>query len=211
MADPVSRSDASSIHTLRDGTKVRLRPIGPADRDRLAAGFEKLSATSRYRRFLSPTPRLTEETLRHLTATDGWNHLAIGAETEQGDGLGVARFFRLESEPEVAEAAVAVIDEKQGLGLGHLLLEALVAAARERGIRRFRGYVLPENEPMRALLAEIGERATVRRERDLLFYDVLLPESRAEEIRQGPLYAVLRLAARGVETILRTVRGRESE
>ena len=70
----------AAVHTLTDGTPVRLRPLGPADRERLRAGFERLSPESRYRRFLSPTPRLTERMLTYLTDTDGWNHVAIVAE-----------------------------------------------------------------------------------------------------------------------------------
>ena len=124
-------------HRLRDGTRVRMRPIGPADRARLAAGFQKLSRESRYRRFFTAMPELPEKMLDRLVATDGWKHVAIGAEVASDDpalaeGLGVARFVRLEDVPDVAEVAVAVIDEKQGLGLGTLLLSALVQAARER-------------------------------------------------------------------------------
>src|SRR5262245_37555867 len=124
--------------------------IGPADRARLAAGFAKLSPESRYRRFFTAMPRLPDHTLDRLVATDGWNHVAIGAEVASDDpaaaeGLGVAHFVRLPESPDVAEVAIAVIDARQRLGLGHLLLQALVTAARERGIRRFRATILGEN------------------------------------------------------------------
>jgi hypothetical protein len=33
-----------------------IRPIQPADRERLATAFARLTVTSRYRRFLSPKP-----------------------------------------------------------------------------------------------------------------------------------------------------------
>ena len=67
------------IHHLRDGTPVRLRVIGPADRARLAEGFAKLAPESRYRRFFTAVPRLSERMLERLVATDGYNHVAIGA------------------------------------------------------------------------------------------------------------------------------------
>ncbi len=197
-----------STHILHDGTKVVLRLIGPQDRERLAQGFEKLSPESRYRRFLTPTPRLSAEALRVLTETDGWNHLAIGAAAvdehgAEGEGFGVARFIRLPESPEIAEASVAVIDERQGLGLGDVLLGTLVEAARERGIRTFRGYVLRENEPMRALFDQLTDQAEVTEEEDFLVYDVPLPPASAVEPKGSALYRLLKLAAGGIHFVSR--------
>ncbi len=45
--------------TLRDGTTIAVRALVPEDRKLIAAGFERLSARSRYLRFFSPLPRLT--------------------------------------------------------------------------------------------------------------------------------------------------------
>ena len=193
-----------SDHRLADGTPVRLRFLRPDDRERLRAGFERLSPTSRYRRFLSPTPRLTASMLRYLTSPDGRDHVAIGAvvrndDGSEGEGLGVARFVRLPREPAVAEAAVAVIDARQNLGLGHLLLRALVTAARERGIHTFRIYVLPGNRPVEALLAEAGVRVETDGDSEAISYDIPLPDPDEEDFRRRPLFALLRLAARGLD------------
>jgi GNAT superfamily N-acetyltransferase len=191
-------------HRLRDGTRVRLRPIGPADRARVAAGFEKLSRESRYHRFFTAMPELPEKILDQLVATDGWKHVAIGAEVASDDpalaqGLGVARFIRLDDAPDVAEVAVAVIDEKQGLGLGTLLLEALVEAARERGIRRFRAITQSENAAARALVAELTDEVTVRHEDGCLVYEIDLPE----QLEESVLGRLLKLAAGGVEFVFK--------
>jgi len=59
--------------------------LGPADREKLLAAFDRLSPESRYRRFFTATPRLPEKLLRRLLDTDGWNHFAIGAETATED------------------------------------------------------------------------------------------------------------------------------
>jgi GNAT superfamily N-acetyltransferase len=195
------------VHRLRDGTLVRLRPIGPADRARLAAGFEKLSRESRYRRFFTAMPRLPERMLDRLVATDDWKHVAIGAEVAsddpaQADGLGVARFIRLDDMPDVAEVAVAVVDAKQGLGLGTLLLRELVDAARERGVRRFRATLLAENAPAQALVRELADDVTVRRENGNLVYEIVLPEP-TEEAERGVLARLLKLAATGVQFVFR--------
>jgi len=196
-----------AVHRLRDGTAVRLRLIGPADRARLAAGFAELSPASRYRRFFSAMPRLPESLLRKLTETDGWNHIAIGAEAADGDpetarGLGVAHLFRLADAPETAEVAIAVIDQKQGLGLGHLLLRELVHVARARGIEQFRGVVLRDNTAVQALLADVGEATAPRDEGDYLVYDIPLPAADEEDVHPGPLYRFLKRAAEGLEFVL---------
>jgi acetyltransferase len=63
---------------------------------------------------------------------------------------------RLERDPESAEFAVTVIDEYQNRGLGKLLLDMLIRAARDNGIMTLVGYVLEDNEPMLSLLRHYG-------------------------------------------------------
>lgn len=199
----------SAVHTLTDGTRVRVRLLRPDDREALRAGFERLSPDSRYRRFLSPTPRLTDAMLHYLTHTDGWNHVAVGAErlAEDGrplDGAGVARFIRLEDAPDTAEAAVAVVDELQHRGLGRLLLATLVEAARERGIRSFRCHVLAGNEEVKALLGDLGQHVTLVDVDGLIAYDVALPAP-DEKMAGSPFYRLFRLATTGIMVVLRIV------
>jgi GNAT superfamily N-acetyltransferase len=148
-------------HLLADGTRVTLRGIQPEDAEALRRGFDRLSSRSRYQRFLSGTPELTDEMVRYLTDVDGDRHVAIVAAVDSHDlkteeGIGVARFVRLSSDPAVAEAAVTVLDEAQGRGVGRLLLRALATLARDRGIRTIRAEVLAENTRMRHILEEVG-------------------------------------------------------
>lgn len=184
--------------SLRDGTRVRLRPILPEDKALLAAGFERMSPESRYRRFMAPIKELDEDLLGFLTEIDYQDHfawIAIGLHEPEAPGLGVARYVRVPHEDQVAEAAVTVIDEYQGRGLGTLLLEALGAVALENGIRRFRGYALEENRPLRELLLALG--AAMHHEGPgMIRVEIDLPRQ-AEELRGSPLYGVLRAAARG--------------
>jgi GNAT superfamily N-acetyltransferase len=208
MASLMRDADGAVIHRLRDGTKVRLAFIGPADRERLAAGFDKLSPESRYRRFFSAMPRLPEDVLQRLIDTDGQNHVAIGAmiagdDRRSGNGLGVARFIRLADAPDTAEAAVAVIDEKHGLGLGTLLMRALVEVARERGVRRFRASTLRGNTGAIALIEHMVGRPSVHADGELLEYEIELPSAADEESAWAPLARVLKLAAEGVQLIFR--------
>ena len=43
---------------LADGAAIEIRPIPPADKPALVAGFDRLSPESRYRRFFSPLNHL---------------------------------------------------------------------------------------------------------------------------------------------------------
>jgi GNAT superfamily N-acetyltransferase len=184
--------------SLPGGTLVRIRPIVPEDKAHLVEGFRRLSPESRYRRFMAPLAELSRDQLRDLTEIDYDNHFALIAFSldEAGTpGMGVARYVRDATEPDVAEAAVTVIDDYQGRGLGTLLLQALGAVALEHGVKRFRGYALEENRPIRELLEALGARAS-HDSPGLVKVEIDLP-ARADDLRDSPLYEVLRAVARG--------------
>jgi GNAT superfamily N-acetyltransferase len=153
---------------LSDGQKVHLRLMQPSDKELLLGGFERLSADSRYARFMAPKARLTEQELRYLTEIDGVDHFAIGAVRRhlmsEDEGVGSARFVRIADEPNTAEPAVTVIDDYQGKGLGSILLQRLIEAAWERDVRWFRSELLAENKAskrmMESLSPEVRFRAT---------------------------------------------------
>jgi GNAT superfamily N-acetyltransferase len=202
--------DFRSRYSLGDGTKVSLRLIRPDDSENLLAGFERLSPTTRYRRFFSATAGISETMLRYFTETDGWDHVAVCASVDSSAAegfIGVARFIRVENTPDTAEAAVAVIDEMQGRGLGRLLLATLAVAARERGIKKFRAQVLPLNKPMTSLLKSLDEHAAPSLEDGLLVYELPLPEMPPEGIAEWAVYRLMKLAAEGVEIVFRTISG----
>lgn len=189
-ADYRSEIDAAGLH-------VTLRLLASSDREELARSFEKLSAASRYLRFHALGVRPTADVIDALMDVDAVDRLAIVAVVDSHDlkterGVGIARFARLSGEPSVAEAAVTVIDEAQGRGIGRALLAALAEAARERGIATFRGSVLARNAPMKRLLEEAG--AVVRAEdADTLVFDVPLDQASPGALDR--LYALLRAFA----------------
>ena len=182
---------------LADGTRVLLRPLVPEDGPKMVEAFERLSPESRYRRFMSPLDELSPEMVRKLTDVDYVDHFAWAALAvdEPGQpGIGVARYVRAEDDPQVAEAAVTVIDEYQGRGLGSLLLQALGASALEHGITRFRGYVLEDNRAMRDILKELGGTAH-HDGAGIVRVEVELPIG--DDLRSSPAYRALRALARG--------------
>ena len=146
-----------ALRELRDGTRVVVRPIEPGDKQALLAGFERLSDESRYRRFLAPTPRLTDGQLRYLTEVDHDRHEALIAFAEATrEPVGVARYVRFADDPRAAEPAVTVVDAWQGRGLGTLLLEEITQRARAAGVDRFVATVLATNKPVLALIEHLG-------------------------------------------------------
>lgn len=169
-------------------TGVSLRPFRPGDGGLLVAGFARMSPRTRYRRFLSPMPRLTDSMLAFLTSVDGENHRAWGAMVEEPGGeigAGVVRWVRLKDDPAVADMAVTVIDDYQGRGLGGMLRDVAVLDAAEFGIDRFEGTVLGENVASRRMLARGGASLRPAGGGVLTFTLELGP--RLEELRAGPL------------------------
>jgi RimJ/RimL family protein N-acetyltransferase len=203
---------------LEDGAEVVIRLVGPEDKALIADGFEHMSALARYRRFFSTKRELSSQELRYFTEFDGKTHLALGATRLRADGseqgVAVARFVRVTDDPEVAEAAVAVIDDFQNRGLGRLLLARLVAAARERGIHRFRATTLVENPAARALIAELGGEPQGTLADDTLSVELALPPAPADAPataatmpRASALYRLFQAVAQGVTAIVELPHG----
>lgn len=146
---------------LRDGTRVRVRPITPADKPRMAQAVGAMSVWTRYQRFHSLRTALSDQDLRYLTELDYENHVAWGALAEDAPGrpgIGAARFVRDSEDPDTAEFTITVVDAWQGRGLGSLLLRTLLVSAAERNIRALVGTVLPDNTGALRLFERFGGR-----------------------------------------------------
>ncbi len=149
--------ELSHTETLGDGTRVLVRAIRPDDAERLTELYLRLSRHTAYQRFFTVMPRLPADWARQLADVDYQTRLALVAERDGAAGvelIGVARYEPAD-EPGTAEVAVVVEDRWQGHGLGRRLLGDLLAAAEQRGIRRFCAYMLGENRRMAALLARL--------------------------------------------------------
>ncbi len=144
---------------LQDGTKIHVRPIIPEDEPLLHEAVAAMSERTVYFRFFSPLKRLPDAMAHRLAVVDYKDRFAIVGTSHRPTGkeriLGVARYDRVAG-TDVAEVAVAVIDEVQRRGLGRLLLTILAKVARDHGIRTFSLIVLPENQQMLGLLRKMG-------------------------------------------------------
>ncbi|GAA5060205.1 acyl-CoA synthetase (NDP forming)/RimJ/RimL family protein N-acetyltransferase [Thermocatellispora tengchongensis] len=138
---------------LADGGTAHVRPIRPADADRLRAFYSRLSDESIYFRFFGPRPRLSDREVERFTNVDYHDRVALIA-TIGTEMVAVIRYDRIADGE--AEVAFLVEDAHQGRGVASVLLEHLAATARENGIGRFVADVLPANQRMMGVLRQAG-------------------------------------------------------
>ena len=147
--------------TLRDGLRVVIKSLVPADRDDVEHGFGELSERTKNLRFMTGKDHLSSRTLDSLVdQVDQHDHVAVAMwweRTSQADVLlGEGRFIRLKDDPDCADIAVTMADELHGQGGGTMLMAALVLRAREEGLRRFSAAMSPDNEPSHRLMRRVG-------------------------------------------------------
>lgn len=149
--------DASYEFRARDGRLVRVRPVRPEDSPLLVEVFDNLSPQSRYLRFnralAAPDPARVEHVAQELATWEETRGAAWLALVETATGLlpvAVARYSLIP--PAMAEAAIAVRDDFQHLGIGSHLLFYLAAQAQAAGIRKLTALVRADNHVLLRVL-----------------------------------------------------------
>ena len=188
VADDVGAPRTVLRGTLRDGLRVVIRSLVPADRDDVEHGFGELSERTKNLRFMTGKDHLSQRTLDSLVdQVDQHDHVAVAMWWERSSQadvlLGEGRFIRLKDDPSCADVAVTMADELHGQRGGTLLMRALVLRAREEGVRRFSAAMSPDNEPSHRLMRRVGPvlRDVVQDgEREMV---VVVPEEPADASR----------------------------
>lgn len=136
--------------TLADGELFTMRFGKPSDRGALLNGFERLSAQTRYLRFFSPMPSLSDSMADYLSDVDTQDKVAIVShpENDPNNLVGVVRYYRSSEHTDKAEVALTVLDSHQGRGLGGAMYDRCAAVARANGINIFTATMLAENRAM---------------------------------------------------------------
>jgi acyl-CoA synthetase (NDP forming)/GNAT superfamily N-acetyltransferase len=127
--------------------------VEPGDKELLVEFYSRVSEESKYYRFFSPMPVLSEKDVSRFTEVDYVDRVAFIL-TLRGRMIAIGRYDVVK--PGRAEVAFLVEDAYQGRGIGQLLLEHLAQAARERGISKFVAEVLPDNSRMIQTFRDAG-------------------------------------------------------
>ncbi len=141
-----------------DGDEITIRPIRPEDAEIEQAFVRNLSPTSKRFRFMQGMRELSPDMLVRFTQLDYDRELALIAVVQEGGQeveIAVAR-YAINPDGESCEFAVVVADEWQGRGVGSEVMRQLMAAAKDKGIKRIEGQVLKENAGMLALMRFLG-------------------------------------------------------
>jgi len=140
---------------LRDGRRVWFRPIEPSDAERMRRFHRRLSSRTHRLRFFSAMPELRPRLARQLTDVDFVERGAVVACHPGEDEIRAVGHYQATGDG-AAEVALVVEDAYQGYGIGHVMLDLLVAHLRSRGFERLTAMVLPENTVMLTILRRSG-------------------------------------------------------
>ena len=147
-----------STWTVPDGTVVTIRPIQPEDADLETEFVSRLSAETKYYRFMNTMRELPPAMLARLTQIDYDREMAFIA-TIDVDGkeveVGVCR-YAVNPDGESCEFAVVVADDWQHRGLARKLMGVLIDTARSRGLSYMNGVFLSNNERMLKFVQKLG-------------------------------------------------------
>lgn len=141
--------------SLRDGSVVTLRPIRPEDEPMVAAFFRGVAAEDLRQRFFTPVKEVPRAFIARLTQIDYARNQVLLAVDHWGDAVGVVQ-IHADPDLETGEYAILLRSDQKGRGLGRLLMQSMVRAARSEGLAAVTGEVLTENGAMLALCRELG-------------------------------------------------------
>ncbi|MET9450541.1 bifunctional acetate--CoA ligase family protein/GNAT family N-acetyltransferase [Streptomyces cinerochromogenes] len=149
------------VHALlADGTTVRIRQAGPADREKVQRLYEEMAPQNLRLRFFSVSPSSARQAAERVARGERPGYRALAAECG-GRLVGLAEYEVLPG-GSTAEISVAVADDWHHLGVATLLLEHLADAARTAGVTAFSADALAENHDVLKVFHDLGLRVTRR-------------------------------------------------
>jgi acetyltransferase len=146
--------------TLRDKSRVLLRPIRPEDEPNHHALIARMNKEDLRYRFFSAVGELPHAQMARMTQIDYVREMAfvaVPADRPERETLGVVRVVA-DADNDTAEYAILVRSDLKRQGLGRLLMEKMIRYCRGRGLRRVIGEVLAENVGMLLLAESVGFR-----------------------------------------------------
>ncbi len=164
--------------TLKHNKAVQMRPVRPEDAVQMSELVKRMSAESRYFRFMHALNELSPRMVVQFTKLDYDRQMAFVAVSEEAkDVVGVSQ-YSIQSDGISAEFAVAIADDWQGLGLASSLMRLLIEHAKDKQIQQLHGDVLATNAAMQHLMKSLGFTAKRKPdELDVLIYTFQLDQT----------------------------------
>jgi len=166
--------DLKQYITLKDGSKVMLRPIKPSDATLKQHFFYALSKESVKKRFLGSLDLMPLKRIWPYVVIDYDNEMSIVATiTEDGSEVIIAMgsYSRIPN-TDAAEIAFIVRDDWQNKGLGTAMFNYLAEIAKNKGIKRFTAWVLVDNARMMHIFKKSGYPMRYRVEGNLYYVEI---------------------------------------
>jgi len=160
--------------TLKDGSRVLLRPIMPSDVTLKQHFFYALSKESIKRRYLGSLSLMPLRRIWPYVVVDYVNEMSIVGtivENENETIIAMGSYSRIPN-TETAEISLVVRDDWQNKGLGTILFNYLAEIARKRGIKSFTAWILLENTRMMHILRKSGYPIRYRIEGNLYYVTI---------------------------------------
>lgn len=145
-------------HRLFDGRTVTIRPIRENDDVRERNFLNRLAGESRYLRFHEWVNAPSDKLIHFLTDIDYDKHMALVCTVPSGAGEELVGEASYAANPDGSgcEFGIVIADSWHDTGIAGLLMEALIRAARERGLAHMEGLVLSHNAKMLRFACGLG-------------------------------------------------------
>ena len=157
--------------TLRDGRQVTVRAVEGSDEAEIVRAFDRLSADSKYARFmvhkkklnpaaleagLNPVPGQAFVFVATVPSSDGYEIVGAAQYVPADDReTGSSDSSDSNDKGRVCEFAITLAEDWRGNGLAVHLLASLVRRSRRDGYRSMEGHVIAANRPMLALARKL--------------------------------------------------------
>jgi acetyltransferase len=149
--------------TLKNGTKITIRPIRPEDEPLAILFHQTLSEQSVYFRYfhqMDLNQRITRERMMSLCSIDYDREMVLVADyknpiSRNHEILAIVRLSKLHGIGE-AEFSMLISDSFHCLGLGTELLQRLLQIGRDERLKQINADILPENIAMQRVCEKVG-------------------------------------------------------
>jgi ribosomal protein S18 acetylase RimI-like enzyme len=165
--------------TVGSGGAVEYRGATAADCEAIRWFVAGLSLRARFLRFFTPASPLSSAVLRAMCGAAGTSDALLATHDGEIVGHAMAADSVTPDGSRATDIGMVIADRWQRHGIGSVIMNCLVARAAARGVSVLVMDVLPENQPMLAMIASRWADAQYTFGADSVTVRVQLPEAAA--------------------------------